>query len=112
MSSTSRARFSLDGLQVACGTMGMPTATVRLRDPQGELHVHASVGTGPVDAAYRAIDGIVGCPNMLQEFVVHAVTEGIDALGEVTVRIQGENPQPVPRLRMSSPSLHVWRLWR
>jgi 2-isopropylmalate synthase len=90
-----RELFSLDGLQVACGTMGMPTATIRLRDPQGELHVHASVGTGPVDAAYRAIDGIVGCPNMLQEFVVHAVTEGIDALGEVTVRIQGENPQPV-----------------
>jgi 2-isopropylmalate synthase len=90
-----RELFSLDGLQVACGTMGMPTATIRLRDPQGALHVHASVGTGPVDAAYRAIDGIVGCPNMLQEFVVHAVTEGIDALGEVTVRIQGENPQPV-----------------
>ena len=33
---------------------------------------------------------IVQCPNVLQEFVIHAVTEGIDALGEVTVRIQGE----------------------
>jgi 2-isopropylmalate synthase len=87
-----RELFSLDGLQVACGTMGMPTATIRLRDPQGALHVQASVGTGPVDAAYRAINAIVNCPNMLQEFVVHAVTEGIDALGEVTVRIQGENP--------------------
>ncbi len=30
-----RELFTLDGLQVACGTMGMPTATVRLRDPQG-----------------------------------------------------------------------------
>jgi len=90
-----RELFSLDGLQVACGTMGMPTATIRLRDPEGALHVHASVGTGPVDAAYRAIDAIVGFPNTLQEFVVHAVTEGIDALGEVTVRIEGENPQPV-----------------
>jgi 2-isopropylmalate synthase len=90
-----RELFSLDGLQVACGTMGMPTATIRLRDPQGALHVQASVGTGPVDAAYRAINAIVNCPNMLQEFVVHAVTEGIDALGEVTVRIQGENPAAV-----------------
>jgi 2-isopropylmalate synthase len=89
-----RELFSLDGLQVACGTMGMPTATIRLRDPQGALHVQASVGTGPVDAAYRAINAIVGCPNVLQEFVVHAVTEGIDALGEVTVRIQGEDPRP------------------
>jgi 2-isopropylmalate synthase len=80
--------FSLDGLQVSSGTMGMPTATVRLRDPEGKLHIHASVGTGPVHAAYQAIDSIVGLPNTLLEFNVHAVTEGIDALGEVTVRLQ------------------------
>jgi 2-isopropylmalate synthase len=85
-----RELYQLDGLQVACGTMGMPTATVRLRDPEGVMHIHACVGTGPVDAAFKAIDAIVACPNQLQEFVVHAVTEGIDALGEVTVRIQSE----------------------
>ncbi|MEJ5202606.1 MAG: alpha-isopropylmalate synthase regulatory domain-containing protein, partial [Anaerolineales bacterium] len=83
-----RELFSLDGLQVACGTMGMPTASVRLRDPEGNVHIHASIGTGPVDATYKAIDAIVKSPNILQEFVIHAVTEGIDALGEVTVRIQ------------------------
>jgi 2-isopropylmalate synthase len=83
--------FSLDGLQVACGTVGMPTATVRLSGPEGGLHVQAAVGTGPVDAAYKAIDAIVKVPNTLLEFSVHAVTEGIDALGEVTVRIQGTN---------------------
>lgn len=87
-----RELFTLEGLQVACGTMGMPTASVRLRDPSGKLHVQASIGTGPVDATYKAIDAIVQVPNVLQEFVVHAVTEGIDALGEVTVRIQGEQP--------------------
>ncbi len=85
-----RELFVLDGLQVACGTMGMPTASVRLRDPQGNLHVCASIGTGPVDAAYKAIDTIVQESNTLQEFVIHAVTEGIDALGEVTVRLQSE----------------------
>jgi 2-isopropylmalate synthase len=53
------------------------------------VHIHACVGTGPVDAAYKAIDAIVLAPNTLLEFVVHAVTEGIDALGEVTVRIEG-----------------------
>jgi len=86
-----REFYALDGLQVACGTMGMPTATVRLRGPDGQLHVSAAVGTGPVDAAYKAIDAIVKAPNTLQEFVVHAVTEGIDALGEVTVRIEGSD---------------------
>jgi 2-isopropylmalate synthase len=87
-----RELFTLDGLQVACGTMGMPTATVRLRDPQGGQHVHACVGTGPVDAAFKAIDAVVQAPNTLEEFVVHAVTEGIDALGEVTVRIKSQSP--------------------
>lgn len=86
-----RELFTMDGMQVACGTMGMPTATVRLGDPDGALHVEASVGAGPIDAAFKAIDAIVGKPNTLQEFSIHAVTEGIDALGEVTVRIQGEN---------------------
>jgi 2-isopropylmalate synthase len=90
-----RELYSLDGLQVACGTMGMPTATVRLRDPQGQMHIQACVGTGPVDATYKAIDAVIQYPTSLQEFVVHAVTEGIDALGEVTVRIQGENPSLV-----------------
>ena len=83
--------FGLDGLQVACGTMGMPTATVRLQGPDGELHIHAAVGTGPVHAVYQAIDAIVGVPNTLVEFNIHAVTEGIDAMGEVTVRLQADN---------------------
>ncbi|MDR3575420.1 MAG: 2-isopropylmalate synthase [Anaerolineaceae bacterium] len=86
-----REIFTLDGLQVACGTMGMPTATVRLRDPDGNLHVQAAVGTGPVDAAYKAMDVIIHAPNSLLEFVIHAVTEGIDALGEVTVRIERQD---------------------
>ncbi len=83
--------YSLDGLQVTCGTMGMPTATVRLHGPDGKLYIQAAVGTGPVDATYKAIDAIVKAPSVLLEFAVHAVTEGIDALGEVTVRIQGSN---------------------
>lgn len=83
--------YFLDGMQVTCGTMGMPTATVRLKGPDGKLHVHAAMGSGPVDAAYKAIDAIVKTPSILLEFNVHAITEGIDALGEVTVRIQGQN---------------------
>ena len=86
-----REIFRLEGLQVACGTMGMPTATVRLRGPDGRLQVEAAVGTGPVDAAYKAIDTIVQMPTTLLEFAVRAVTEGIDAIGEVAVRLQADN---------------------
>lgn len=83
--------YLLNGMQVTCGTMGMPTATVRLRGPDGIIHTQAAIGTGPVDATYKAIDAIVNVPCTLLEFNVHAITEGIDALGEVTVRIQAEN---------------------
>ena len=49
------------------------------------------MGTGPVHAAYQAIDALLGVPNTLLEFNVHAVTEGIDAIGEVTVRLKADN---------------------
>ncbi len=86
-----KEHYKLDGLQVASGTMGMPTATVRLTGPDGEVRVQAAIGTGPVDAAYKAIDAIVKMPNILLEFHIDAVTEGIDAIGEVTVRLKPVN---------------------
>jgi len=83
--------WTLQDLQVACGTTGLPTATVRLKGPDGKLHVQAAVGTGPVDATYKAIDHIVRTHVQLLEFVVSAVTEGIDALGEVSVRVRQDD---------------------
>jgi len=83
--------YYLEGLQVSCGTLGMPTATVRLRGPDREIYNFASMGTGPVDATYKAIDAIIKMPCKLLEFNIHAITEGIDALGEVTVRIQSDS---------------------
>jgi 2-isopropylmalate synthase len=82
--------FALDALHVGCGTLGMPTATVRLRSCDGNVRVHASIGTGPVDAAYKAIDAIVDTRAKLLEYSVHSVTEGIDALGHVTVRVRDQ----------------------
>jgi 2-isopropylmalate synthase len=83
--------YALDGMQVACGTMGLPTATVRLIGPDGDVHIQAAIGTGPVDATYKAIDAIVNVPNKLLEYAVRSITEGIDAIGEVTVRVEAEN---------------------
>jgi 2-isopropylmalate synthase len=80
--------FLLDALHVGCGTLGMPTATVRLRSRDGDVRVQASVGTGPVDAAYKAIDAIIDARANLVEYSVRSVTEGIDALGHVTVRVR------------------------
>ncbi len=96
--------YLLEGLQVACGTMGLPTATVRLTDPNGERHVHAAVGTGPVDAAFKAIDAIVRSNSHLTEFVIHAITEGVDALGEVSVRIESAGSPAVMDAQKGSTS--------
>ena len=50
----------------------------------------ADTGNGPVDSIYRAINRIVQVPNELIEFTVQSVTEGIDAMADVTIRIKAE----------------------
>jgi len=82
--------YHLDRIQVSCGDRGIPTAAVRLVGPEGKVLADASLGTGPVDAVYKAINRIVKVPNELTEFSVKSVTEGIDAIGEVLIRIESE----------------------
>jgi 2-isopropylmalate synthase len=78
-------------LQVVCGTQGLPTATVRMLGPDGIARVATGVGTGPVDAAYKAVDALVRVPVELVDYTVSSVTEGIEALAatRVTVRPSG-----------------------
>lgn len=84
------SHYELENLQIACGT-GLPTASVCLRRTSDNAFLKDSaLGTGPVDAIYKAINKITGVDNELIEFTVQSVTEGIDALGEVTIRIQKE----------------------
>jgi len=82
--------YHLDRIQVTCGDRGIPTASVRLIGPGGKVLADAALGTGPVDAVYKAIDRLVGVPSKLTEFTVKSVTAGIDAIGEVLVRIESD----------------------
>ncbi|MFN2283579.1 MAG: 2-isopropylmalate synthase [Anaerolineae bacterium] len=84
--------YHLEQVQVSCGSQSIPTATVRIKGPDGNVVCDADHGTGPVDAVYRAINRVIGEPNELIEFSVQAVTEGIDAVGRVTIRIQADKP--------------------
>jgi 2-isopropylmalate synthase len=83
-------QWKLDLVQVSTGDHGTPTATVRLTGPDGEVHEDAAIGTGPVDAIYKSINRVTGVQNRLTEFSVKSVTEGIDAQGEVTIRIEAD----------------------
>jgi 2-isopropylmalate synthase len=80
--------FRLEHVQVSCGDHACPTATVTVTTPDGQELSDAAIGTGPVDAVYKAINRVTGINNQLIEFSVQSVTAGIDALGEVTIRIQ------------------------
>ncbi len=83
--------FDLERVQVSCGNHEVATATVTLITPNGNSVTDAAIGTGPVDSVYKAINRIVQVPNKLTEFNVNAVTEGIDALGRVTIRIEKDD---------------------
>jgi 2-isopropylmalate synthase len=87
---TSSEVYHLDHVEVSCGNHNIPTATVRLIGPDGRIMADAALGTGPVDAIYEAINRIVSVPNKLTEFTVKSVTEGIDAIGEVLIRIESD----------------------
>lgn len=51
-----------NALQVVCGSMGMPTATVRMKGPDGISRIASGIGAGPVDAAYKVRRGLgMGC---------------------------------------------------
>ncbi len=82
--------YGLEHVQVSCGNRSIPTASVRLTTPDGVQKADAALGTGPVDAVYQAINRVIGVPNELIEFSIKAVTEGIDAVGEVTIRIRSD----------------------
>lgn len=85
------AVYTLDALQVSCGDPLVPTATATITDEVGVQHVVCATGTGPVDAAYQAIDQVVAVHGDLSEFSIKAITRGIDAIGEVTVRVAAED---------------------
>ena len=80
--------YDLQHVQVSTGDHGVPTATVKIKDAEGKEITDAATGTGPVDAVYMAINRVIGVENKLTEFRVDSVTEGIDAIGDVTIRIE------------------------
>ena len=84
--------YGLRDVQVMCGTSAVPLAAVCLQLPEDEEVWASSHGNGPVDAVFKAVDCIVAVPNELKEYSVQAMTEGVDALGKVAVRIEGEVP--------------------
>src|SRR4029079_192889 len=80
--------WELTGLQVTSGSNTIPTATVTLKDSAGETLQDASIGDGPVDAIYSAIQRLTGIKTNLLDYRIRAVTKGKEALGEVQIELE------------------------
>jgi 2-isopropylmalate synthase len=79
------AGYSLEWYEAQAASQGEPSATVAVRMPDGTVVKGSAGGDGPVDAVFHAINAATSLQARLREFRVDAVTEGQDALGEVSV---------------------------
>jgi 2-isopropylmalate synthase len=84
----SHSLWKLSSLQVVAGTNAIPTATVTLTDSNGQAIQDASVGDGPVDAIYSAIQRLTGVKVNLTDYRIRAVSRGKDAQGEVQIELE------------------------
>ena len=80
-------RMRLTFLDVTSRTGQIPQANITVEVDGVEQQASAS-GSGPVDAAFRALEQIAGSGATLQLYSVNAITEGTDSQGEVTVRLE------------------------
>jgi 2-isopropylmalate synthase len=87
------AGFKLERMQVQYGMDNIPTATIELRDDNGNLKQLASTGSGSVEAIYNTIELMLPSPSRLLDYKINSVGGGRDALAEVYVRLEydGEN---------------------
>ena len=86
--------WTLNYLNVSTGNQTVPTATVRLLKTNGrksESEQDAGIGDGPVDAALKAIDRITHTTGKLMDYALHSVSQGKDALGEVSMKVDFGN---------------------
>ena len=81
--------FRLSSFHICSGTDAVPTATVQVEFDE-EIRTEAATGDGPIDAVYRAINRITKIDCELTDYGVRSVTDGTDALGEVSVQINAE----------------------
>ncbi len=96
------AHWSLVGLHTVAGSNVIPTATVQIRRPDGEIVQDAATGDGPVDAIFKAVERVTGIAANLREFAVRGVTQGKDAQGEVSLELEVESDSRSFRGRAAS----------
>ena len=70
--------------------VGLPnTAYIKL-ERDGKVMEEVALGTGPLDASFKAINRMIGMEVSLDSYSLNAVTDGEDAVGEAVVKVSRE----------------------
>jgi 2-isopropylmalate synthase len=80
--------YALDSFDVESSSQRPPHARVTVTLPDGSSAGGSFTGDGPIDATFQAINAATGIAPVLSDFTIGAVTEGQDALGEVSVVLE------------------------
>ena len=79
--------YVLESYVVNSGNTIAATAHLKLHK-QGKLLQGVSIGDGPIDAAFLAVEQITGQHYELDDFQIQAVTEGREAMGQTVVKLR------------------------
>jgi len=85
--------YELVALQLMDCSRGVPSSAVTIRH-NGEDITDASIGSGSIDAIFQAIDRITQYKGFLVDYKVTSVSEGKDALANVTVKVTFNDNEP------------------
>ncbi|MDQ6812024.1 MAG: 2-isopropylmalate synthase [Actinomycetota bacterium] len=80
--------YALEWFEVEASSLRPPHARVSVTLPDGGSKTGSFTGDGPIDAVFQAINAASAIRAKLSEFTIGAVTEGQDALGEVSVVVE------------------------
>jgi 2-isopropylmalate synthase len=80
--------YALEWFEVEASSLRPPHAHVSVKLPDGRSSTGTFTGDGPIDSVFQAINAATGVAAKLSEFTIGAVTEGQDALGEVSVVLE------------------------
>jgi 2-isopropylmalate synthase len=83
-----RETYKLKSFQINSGNKMICTASIVIDTVDKEL-IEVAIGDGSIDAAFKAIERATGIKVELKDYGIRSVTDGKDALGEVTVKIAG-----------------------
>jgi len=80
--------WTLEAVTCNAGSATIPSSAVALWHQDGTIIRDASLGDGPVDAVFKAIEKITGIEVELRDYRVRSVSVGEDAMGEASVEVQ------------------------